>query len=97
MCIDMQHVPWVLFFVFTQKADIHIGAASHSGWPSDISDQTSRGQIMISHDPDTGNLISDFQKLEREARICRKLQHPNIVRLHETMQEEHFHYLVFDL
>ena len=52
---------------------------------------------MILHDPDTGNLISDFQKLEREARICRKLQHPNIVRLHETMQEEHFHYLVFDL
>lgn len=24
------------------------------------------------------NLIADFQKLEREARICRKLQHPNI-------------------
>jgi len=23
-------------------------------------------------------LVSDFQKLEREARICRKLQHPNI-------------------
>lgn len=23
-------------------------------------------------------LIIDFQKLEREARICRKLQHPNI-------------------
>lgn len=22
--------------------------------------------------------IADFQKLEREARICRKLQHPNI-------------------
>ena len=34
---------------------------------------------------------------EREARICRKLQHPNIVRLHETIQEESFHYLVFDL
>ncbi|XP_052119874.1 calcium/calmodulin-dependent protein kinase type II alpha chain isoform X23 [Frankliniella occidentalis] len=39
----------------------------------------------------------DFQKLEREARICRKLQHPNIVRLHDSIQEEHFHYLVFDL
>ncbi|XP_057338688.1 calcium/calmodulin-dependent protein kinase type II alpha chain isoform X8 [Microplitis mediator] len=39
----------------------------------------------------------DFQKLEREARICRKLQHPNIVRLHESIQEEHCHYLVFDL
>ncbi|XP_015119368.1 calcium/calmodulin-dependent protein kinase type II alpha chain isoform X2 [Diachasma alloeum] len=39
----------------------------------------------------------DFQKLEREARICRKLQHPNIVRLHESIQEENCHYLVFDL
>ncbi|KAJ1374984.1 Calcium/calmodulin-dependent protein kinase type II [Parelaphostrongylus tenuis] len=39
----------------------------------------------------------DFQKLEREARICRKLQHPNIVRLHDSIQEESFHYLVFDL
>ncbi|CAL7934438.1 unnamed protein product [Xylocopa violacea] len=39
----------------------------------------------------------DFQKLEREARICRKLQHPNIVRLHDSIQEEHYHYLVFDL
>ena len=41
--------------------------------------------------------VSDFQKLEREARICRNLQHPNIVRLHENIQEEFFHYLVFDL
>ena len=98
--------------------------------------------------------FSDFQKLEREARICRKLQHPNIgtytlneidtvsdyisgkvkyyvswyykiefdnnykaqaadkpimlclisfvpllfsVRLHDSIQEENFHYLVFDL
>lgn len=40
----------------------------------------------------------DFQKLEREARICRKLSlHPNIVRLHDSIQEENFHYLVFDL
>ncbi|XP_046654871.1 calcium/calmodulin-dependent protein kinase type II alpha chain isoform X3 [Daphnia pulicaria] len=57
----------------------------------------------------------DFQKLEREARICRKLQHPNIathepygghwrgkgdqalLRLHDSIQEESFHYLVFDL
>uniref|UniRef100_A0A7E4V5U8 Calcium/calmodulin-dependent protein kinase type II n=1 Tax=Panagrellus redivivus TaxID=6233 RepID=A0A7E4V5U8_PANRE len=39
----------------------------------------------------------DFQKLEREARICRKLQHTNIVRLHDSIQEEGFHYLVFDL
>lgn len=26
--------------------------------------------------------VSDFQKLEREARICRKLQHPNIGKFH---------------
>lgn len=39
----------------------------------------------------------DFQKLEREARICRRLKHPNIVRLHDNIQEEGFHYLVFDL
>ncbi|XP_034174183.1 calcium/calmodulin-dependent protein kinase II isoform X33 [Osmia lignaria lignaria] len=39
----------------------------------------------------------DFQKLEREARICRKLQHQNIVRLHDSIQEENYHYLVFDL
>jgi calcium/calmodulin-dependent protein kinase (CaM kinase) II len=56
--------------------------------------------------------IADFQKLEREARICRKLQHPNIgmtatiiiylhnnslVRLHESIAEEGTHYMVFDL
>ncbi|XP_070545092.1 calcium/calmodulin-dependent protein kinase type II delta chain-like isoform X17 [Ptychodera flava] len=39
----------------------------------------------------------DFQKLEREARICRLLKHPNIVRLHDSIAEEGFHYLVFDL
>uniref|UniRef100_UPI00358F7FC3 calcium/calmodulin-dependent protein kinase type II delta chain isoform X6 n=1 Tax=Myxine glutinosa TaxID=7769 RepID=UPI00358F7FC3 len=39
----------------------------------------------------------DHQKLEREARICRLLKHPNIVRLHESIAEESFHYLVFDL
>lgn len=39
----------------------------------------------------------DFQKLEREARICRKLNHPNIVRLHDSIQEELNHYLIFDL
>ncbi|KAG5672522.1 hypothetical protein PVAND_002645 [Polypedilum vanderplanki] len=39
----------------------------------------------------------DFQKLEREARICRKLQHPNIVRLHDSISEENYHYLIFDL
>ncbi|XP_034067538.1 calcium/calmodulin-dependent protein kinase type II delta 2 chain isoform X3 [Gymnodraco acuticeps] len=39
----------------------------------------------------------DHQKLEREARICRLLKHTNIVRLHESISEEGFHYLVFDL
>ncbi|KFQ60039.1 Calcium/calmodulin-dependent protein kinase type II subunit gamma, partial [Pelecanus crispus] len=51
--------------------------------------------------------LSDHQKLEREARICRLLKHPNIgkppwaqrdgVRLHDSISEEGFHYLVFDL
>uniref|UniRef100_A0A8C9W6R2 calcium/calmodulin-dependent protein kinase n=1 Tax=Scleropages formosus TaxID=113540 RepID=A0A8C9W6R2_SCLFO len=39
----------------------------------------------------------DHQKLEREARICRLLKHSNIVRLHDSISEESFHYLVFDL
>lgn len=60
----------------------------------------------------------DHQKLDREARICRQLKHPNIgkktreeekkdnliddflsllVRLHDSISEEGFHYLVFDL
>uniref|UniRef100_A0A673FWM0 calcium/calmodulin-dependent protein kinase n=1 Tax=Sinocyclocheilus rhinocerous TaxID=307959 RepID=A0A673FWM0_9TELE len=39
----------------------------------------------------------DHQKLEREARICRLLKHPNIVRLHDSISEEGVHYLVFDL
>ncbi|XP_064423040.1 calcium/calmodulin-dependent protein kinase type II subunit alpha isoform X5 [Latimeria chalumnae] len=39
----------------------------------------------------------DHQKLEREARICRLLKHPNIVRLHDSIAEEGHHYLVFDL
>ncbi|TWW60186.1 Calcium/calmodulin-dependent protein kinase type II subunit beta [Takifugu flavidus] len=38
----------------------------------------------------------DHQKLEREARICRLLKHPNIVRLHDSISEEGFHYLLFD-
>uniref|UniRef100_A0A8C3Y9C8 calcium/calmodulin-dependent protein kinase n=1 Tax=Catharus ustulatus TaxID=91951 RepID=A0A8C3Y9C8_CATUS len=47
----------------------------------------------------TGSLCSSLyhQKLEREARICRLLKHPNIVRLHDSISEEGFHYLVFDL
>jgi len=39
----------------------------------------------------------DLQKLEREARICRMLKHPNIVRLHASVPEDGVHYLVFDL
>ncbi|XP_028433825.1 calcium/calmodulin-dependent protein kinase (CaM kinase) II beta 1 isoform X11 [Perca flavescens] len=39
----------------------------------------------------------DHQKLEREARICRLLKHHNIVRLHDSISEEGFHYLLFDL
>ncbi|XP_061880388.1 calcium/calmodulin-dependent protein kinase type II subunit beta-like isoform X7 [Entelurus aequoreus] len=39
----------------------------------------------------------DHQKLEREARICRLLKHANIVRLHDSISEEGFHYLLFDL
>ncbi|TNN13255.1 Calcium/calmodulin-dependent protein kinase type II delta chain isoform 1 [Schistosoma japonicum] len=38
-----------------------------------------------------------MQKLDREARICRLLKHPNIVRLYDNIQDEGFHYLVFDL
>uniref|UniRef100_M4ADE3 calcium/calmodulin-dependent protein kinase n=1 Tax=Xiphophorus maculatus TaxID=8083 RepID=M4ADE3_XIPMA len=41
--------------------------------------------------------MANHQKLEREARICRLLKHPNIVRLHDSISEEGFHYLVFDL
>uniref|UniRef100_A0A8B9CEN2 calcium/calmodulin-dependent protein kinase n=1 Tax=Anser brachyrhynchus TaxID=132585 RepID=A0A8B9CEN2_9AVES len=43
------------------------------------------------------SFVADHQKLEREARICRLLKHPNIVRLHDSISEEGFHYLVFDL
>uniref|UniRef100_A0A452HPH9 calcium/calmodulin-dependent protein kinase n=1 Tax=Gopherus agassizii TaxID=38772 RepID=A0A452HPH9_9SAUR len=43
------------------------------------------------------NYLFNHQKLEREARICRLLKHPNIVRLHDSISEEGFHYLVFDL
>uniref|UniRef100_A0A3Q2YJG5 calcium/calmodulin-dependent protein kinase n=1 Tax=Hippocampus comes TaxID=109280 RepID=A0A3Q2YJG5_HIPCM len=43
------------------------------------------------------SLLLDHQKLEREARICRLLKHPNIVRLHDSISEEGFHYLIFDL
>uniref|UniRef100_A0A8C7KDC5 calcium/calmodulin-dependent protein kinase n=1 Tax=Oncorhynchus kisutch TaxID=8019 RepID=A0A8C7KDC5_ONCKI len=38
-----------------------------------------------------------FEELGKEARICRLLKHPNIVRLHDSISEEGFHYLLFDL
>ncbi|KAJ8359509.1 hypothetical protein SKAU_G00160340 [Synaphobranchus kaupii] len=44
-----------------------------------------------------GLRATHHQKLDREARICRLLKHPNIVRLHDSISEEGFHYLVFDL
>ncbi|XP_065888605.1 calcium/calmodulin-dependent protein kinase type II delta chain-like isoform X2 [Dysidea avara] len=37
------------------------------------------------------------QKLEREARICKLLKHPNIVYLHEVLIDNGFHYMIFDL
>ncbi|KAM4669698.1 calcium/calmodulin-dependent protein kinase type II subunit gamma isoform 2-T2 [Amazona ochrocephala] len=54
--------------------------------------------VQVSYPAGWGPLLSDdHQKLEREARICRLLKHPNIVRLHDSISEEGFHYLVFDL
>ncbi|TGZ62883.1 hypothetical protein CRM22_007200 [Opisthorchis felineus] len=60
--------------------------------------QLSTGLEFASKIINTKRLSSrDMQKLEREARICRLLKHPNIVRLHDSIQDEGFHYLVFDL
>jgi len=39
----------------------------------------------------------ELHKLDKEARICRMLKHPNIVRLHASISEGGSHYLVFDL
>lgn len=36
-------------------------------------------------------------KLESEARICKKLNHPNIVSLHHIVSDATVHYFVFDL
>ncbi|CAF1053917.1 unnamed protein product [Rotaria sp. Silwood1] len=60
--------------------------------------QKSSGQEFAAKIINTKKLSTrDHQKLEREARICRQLKHPNIVRLHDSIAEEGFHYLVFDL
>lgn len=39
----------------------------------------------------------DVHKIEREVRICRRLSHPNIVRLHASIKTEGSSYLMFDL
>lgn len=39
----------------------------------------------------------DLQKLEREVRICRKLQHEHIVRMHQSFAATNRHHMVFDL
>ncbi|XP_021335156.1 calcium/calmodulin-dependent protein kinase type II subunit beta isoform X6 [Danio rerio] len=58
----------------------------------------STGQEYASKIINTKKLSArDHQKLEREARICRLLKHSNIVRLHDSISEEGFHYLLFDL
>lgn len=38
-----------------------------------------------------------IRRIEREERICRKLDHPNIVRLHNVYSEKDTRYLIFDL
>ena len=40
---------------------------------------------------------TDLRKLEKEERICRRLKHDNIVQLHDSISDDNFHYLVFDL
>uniref|UniRef100_A0A7N5P6M7 calcium/calmodulin-dependent protein kinase n=1 Tax=Ailuropoda melanoleuca TaxID=9646 RepID=A0A7N5P6M7_AILME len=59
--------------------------------------QRSPHRGMWSASLNNSSLAEDHQKLEREARICRLLKHSNIVRLHDSISEEGFHYLVFDL
>jgi calcium/calmodulin-dependent protein kinase (CaM kinase) II len=60
--------------------------------------QKSSGQEFAAKIINTKKLSTrDYQKLEREARICRQLKHSSIVRLHDSISEEGFHYLVFDL
>ncbi|KAF0986666.1 hypothetical protein HZS_7236, partial [Henneguya salminicola] len=39
----------------------------------------------------------ELKKLEREAKICRILKHPNIVQLLDVYSETKYHYLVFEL
>ncbi|KAK3730270.1 hypothetical protein QZH41_016452, partial [Actinostola sp. cb2023] len=39
----------------------------------------------------------DSHKIEREVKICRRLTHPNIVRLHSNIKTDSNYYLIFDL
>uniref|UniRef100_A0A4W5NTK1 calcium/calmodulin-dependent protein kinase n=1 Tax=Hucho hucho TaxID=62062 RepID=A0A4W5NTK1_9TELE len=80
---------WVIFqYCFVE---------SHAGRNATLA-TCSNGQEFAAKIINTKKLSArDHQKLEREARICRLLKHPNIVRLHESISEEGFHYLVFDL
>ena len=39
----------------------------------------------------------ELKKNEKEARICRRLQHRNIVRLHESIPAENCHFFIFEL
>ena len=41
--------------------------------------------------------VRELIKLEREARINRKVEHQNIVRLHNTIQVSPGHYLIIEL
>uniref|UniRef100_A0A2K5U5S7 calcium/calmodulin-dependent protein kinase n=1 Tax=Macaca fascicularis TaxID=9541 RepID=A0A2K5U5S7_MACFA len=67
------------------------GHSPDQGWLRPQPAPGSRTSISFSRS------LENHQKLEREARICRLLKHPNIVRLHDSISEEGFHYLVFDL
>ena len=60
--------------------------------------QKSNGEEFAAKIINTRKLSArDHQKLEREARICRLLNHANIVRLHDSLSDDNCHYLVFDL
>uniref|UniRef100_A0A4W5KE96 calcium/calmodulin-dependent protein kinase n=1 Tax=Hucho hucho TaxID=62062 RepID=A0A4W5KE96_9TELE len=84
------------------------GSGLGESWSHLFSPETLRGcctqlvtigptSAIPTHHLQPSSAATDHQKLEREARICRLLKHPNIVRLHDSISEEGFHYLVFDL